>query len=322
VIGNDSRLSIAENYHRFSRDEAAGRSPLYAQLTAGVAGDSPLLDFLAQQPAPKRQPNLLLAAVRFLYGTQDDYESFRAAVLEHREEVAATLASRRTQTNEPARCAVLLPLLAALPQPLALLEVGAAAGLCLLPDRYGYRYGEHELGSVTPRFECAPVGPVPLPRRLPQVIWRAGIDLEPIDLSDADAVRWLEALVWPDQPERLERLREAVAIARADPPPLFRGDLIERLGDVAAAAPRDATLVVFHTAVLAYLEPARREEFERAVAGLGAHWISNEGANVISDLSVPSALAAKLSRSFVIAQDRSPVALADPHGAWIEWIAD
>jgi hypothetical protein len=161
-----------------------------------------------------------------------------------------------------------------------------------------------------------------LPTRLPQVIWRAGIDLEPIDLSDADAVRWLEALVWPDQPERLERLREAVAIARADPPPLFRGDLIERLGDVAAAAPRDATLVVFHTAVLAYLEPARREEFERAVAGLGAHWISNEGANVISDLSVPSALAAKLSRSFVIAQDRSPVALADPHGAWIEWIAD
>ncbi len=39
--------------------------------------------------------------------------------------------SKRTQTNEPGRCAVLLPLLAALPQPLALLEVGASAGLCL-----------------------------------------------------------------------------------------------------------------------------------------------------------------------------------------------
>ena len=47
---------------------------------------------------------------------------------------------RRTQTNEPARCALMLPLLAALPQPLALLEVGASAGLCLLPDRYGYDY--------------------------------------------------------------------------------------------------------------------------------------------------------------------------------------
>jgi hypothetical protein len=321
VIGNDSRLSIAENYRRFSRDEAAGRSPLYAELTAGVAGDPLLLDYLAQQPPPKRQPNLLLAAIRFLYGTQDDYGSFRAAVLEHRDEVAATLASRRTQTNEPARCAVLMPLLAALPQPLALLEVGAAAGLCLLPDRYGYRYGEHVLGAVTPRFECSTIGPVPVPSRLPQIVWRAGIDLEPIDLGDADAVGWLEALVWPDQPQRLERLREAVAVARADPPLLIRGDLIERLADVAAAAPRDATLVVFHTAVLAYLDPLRREEFGHAVAALGAHWISNEGADVISDLRVAPALAPKLSRSFVIAQDRSPVALADPHGAWIEWIA-
>jgi hypothetical protein len=32
--------------------------------------------------------------------------------------------SRTTRTNEPARCAVLLPLLARLPQPLVLLEVG------------------------------------------------------------------------------------------------------------------------------------------------------------------------------------------------------
>ena len=47
------------------------------------------------------------------------------------------------QTNEAGRCAVLLPVLAALPQPLALLEVGASAGLCLYPDRYAYRYGDH-----------------------------------------------------------------------------------------------------------------------------------------------------------------------------------
>jgi Uncharacterized protein conserved in bacteria (DUF2332) len=34
---------------------------------------------------------------------------------------------RATQTNEAGRCAVLLPVLAALPQPLALLDVGASA---------------------------------------------------------------------------------------------------------------------------------------------------------------------------------------------------
>jgi hypothetical protein len=46
--------------------------------------------------------------------------------------------AQSTQTNEPGRCAALLPMLARLPEPLALLEVGASAGLCLLPDFYTY----------------------------------------------------------------------------------------------------------------------------------------------------------------------------------------
>ncbi len=57
------------------------------------------------------------------------------------------MTTRSTQTSEPGRCATLLLLLARLPQPLALLEVGASAGLCLLPDRYGYDYqvaGRHQ----------------------------------------------------------------------------------------------------------------------------------------------------------------------------------
>jgi hypothetical protein len=48
--------------------------------------------------------------------------------------------ARRTQTNEAARCAVLLPALAQLPQPLALIDAGASAGLTLLADRYSYDY--------------------------------------------------------------------------------------------------------------------------------------------------------------------------------------
>lgn len=48
--------------------------------------------------------------------------------------------TRRTQTNEVARCALLLPVLTRLPAPLALIEVGAAAGLGLRLDRWAYRY--------------------------------------------------------------------------------------------------------------------------------------------------------------------------------------
>ncbi len=90
--------------------------------------------FLAAFPPAKRQPNLLLAAVRLLAGVQGSYPAFRAVVLDRRQEMAAIMNSRSTQTNEAARCAVLLPALTRLPQPLALIEVGASAGLTLLPE--------------------------------------------------------------------------------------------------------------------------------------------------------------------------------------------
>src|SRR5215211_217027 len=310
--GAEPELSAAENFLRFARSEVAGKSPLYAALCEGVAGDAELLAFLESRPPRERQPNLLLAAVRVLFGLQTKYAAFRAAVLEHRDEVAAVLATRRTQTNEPGRCAPLLPLLAALPQPLALLEVGASAGLCLLPDRYAYDYAGHRVGDAAVVFPCRPEGAVPLPSQLPRVAWRAGIDLAPVDIADPDAVAWLEALVWPEETDRLERLRAAIAIARRDPPRIVTGDLVELLPELAAEAPRDATLVVFHTAVLAYLALERREELGRRAAAAGATWIACEAPGVLPALgdSAPG---------FAIGVDGRRVATCDSHGRWLRW---
>jgi hypothetical protein len=159
-------------------------------------------------------------------------------------------------------------LLAALPGPLALIEVGASAGLCLLPDRYAYDYGGTIVGDPTAplRLACQPHGPVPIPTRLPEVVWRRGIDLAPIDLNDPDAVRWLECCVWPDQPQRLARLQATVELARADPPVVVRGDLLELVGPVVAQAPADATVVVFHAATLVYLPEPGRQRFAQLMA--------------------------------------------------------
>ena len=299
MIGNEPEHGTAENYRRFAVYEAHTRSPLYEQLANGVADDAELLAFLADLPREKRQPNLLLAAVRYLAGVQPGYNAFRSVVLDRRADVSATMLARRTQTNEPARCATLLPVLASLRQPLALLEVGASAGLCLLPDRYGYDYGTCRIDGQpgAPVLACQCLGPVPLPSRPVDVVWRAGIDINPLDVTDPDDVRWLSFLVWPGEGDRAERLAAAVELARRDPPRLVRGDLVERLAETAAGAPAEATLVVFHSAVLAYVSPGQRAGFVRAVTALEAVWLSQEDPEVTSDLSGIPAICALPSQA-------------------------
>src|SRR5438270_449324 len=123
----DERARLSAAYRRFAADEARGRSPLYEALARGVAGDDELLDFLLTLPRQKRQPNLLFAAARSLVGTPPDWNRFRRGVVQRKDALHALMLMRSTQTNEPGRCAVLLPILASPPQPLALLETGASA---------------------------------------------------------------------------------------------------------------------------------------------------------------------------------------------------
>lgn len=228
--------------------------------------------------------------------------------------------TRLTQTNEPGRCATLLPFLAAIEGPLALLEVGASAGLCLYPDRWQYRYADAVVGDPdAPLLACEPLGPFTAPSRLPEVIWRAGIDLNPLDVTDADDVRWLEALVWPEQTERRARLHDALAIARDDPALLTAGDLNDELVALASNAPDDATLVVFHSAVLTYVSAEARGRFVEQVTALPGHWLANEGPGVLPAVTaqVPAGRADSQDR-FLTAFDGRPVAWSGPHGQSVE----
>src|SRR5271165_986265 len=146
--------AIARRFRRFAETEARSRSALYEALALGIASDPDILAFLAELPVAKQQPNLLLAAVRFVCGVQANPGDFHAAFIARQDTIRTEMLKRRTQTNEPARCAVLLPALVRLPGPLALIEAGASAGLCLLPDRYGYVYDGHAPFGPEPRFPC------------------------------------------------------------------------------------------------------------------------------------------------------------------------
>jgi hypothetical protein len=334
--GHDLAVATAENYRAFAA-EAKGRSPQYEALAGEVAGDAGLLRFLDSLPKPKRQPNLLFAAASYLLGEPPDITALRDLLARRGADLAAVMMGHRTQTNEPARCATLLPALAQLRPPLALIEVGASAGLTLLADRYSYDYvggfgdsGSHRvagLDAAAPTIRCAVGGPASLPSQVPEVVWRAGLDLNPLDVTRDDDVRWLSCLVWPGEGDRAERLAAAVATARRDPPPVHRGDLLTDLPALAAQAPADATLVVFHSAVLAYVTAADRPRFTGAVGavigGRGGAWLSNEAPRVVPDVPLTGAQVrqAHENAALVLARDgRTPLALADGHGAWLHWL--
>ena len=234
--------------------------------------------------------------------------------------------ARSTQTNEPARCAVLLPVLAQLPQLLALIEVGASAGLCLLPDFYGYDFGSGvippEVGDgVFPVFHCAVSAETPIPAKMPRIVWRAGLDLNPLNAADPEQSSWLETLVWPERTERLDGLRGALRVAAVQKPHVTKGSLTsDALAALCREAPTGATLVVFHTAVLAYV-PVQEERgaFADNVTSLCSYWICNESPHVFPDLLGGLDQPSQAGR-FLMSVNRKPSAWTEPHGAAMEWI--
>ncbi|WP_433219497.1 DUF2332 domain-containing protein [Dactylosporangium sp. CS-047395] len=343
----------AEQYRFFATVMARGSSPLYEELALGVAADPEMLALLDGLPPAKRQPNLLLAAARLVGGVPSSYGQLRETVFGRRDEVVAAMLARRTQTNEPGRCAGLYPALASLPQPLALLEVGASAGLLLLVERYGYEYTGTDrvthggagdgapllrsrvdgpapdvthggAGDGAPLLRCRVDGPAPdVTPGAVQVAWRAGIDLNPLDVTDDEDAEWLRTLVWPEQQERRARLDAAIELARRDPPRVVAGDLNDRLDALAAEAPADATLVVLHTAVLDYVPEPGRGAFVEKVRGLRGHWLSQEGADVFPHIAARlREPAPKDEAAYLVSLDERPLAFTALHGSWLRPIAE
>jgi len=315
---------------------------LYADWAGGVAADAGLAELIATLPRLQRQPQLFFAVTRLVGAPELAFPEWREWVLTHWSLVASASVGRTTQTNEPARCAALLPALGLLDGPLALLEVGASAGLCLYPDRYSYRYSQPAIpawigasrppqrrNSVDPRavarldpadgvaavvLEATVDGGMPVPKRMPDIRWRAGIDLAPLDVTSQADLAWLDVLVPPEESERRDRARAAAAIAASDPPQLVAGDAIDALPGLADQAPADATLVVLTVGTLVYLPFAKRQRFADAVHATGARWLSLERAGLVA--LAPAAP----SDSFVLGLDGTALATVSPHGDHITWL--
>lgn len=300
-------MALAKVYRRFGAD-VAGTSPLHERVAVALSESADALRAIGTAPARQRHPAGILAALHDLamtgrapalaaaYAAADGDAAAAAAIhtlLRMSDAVVALAGRRPVRSNETGRCAVLYPAVAEAAHrvganAIGLVDVGCRAGLDLNVDRVGIAYSNGQsLGDPSSPVQQSAriVGDRDLPERaIPEVVARIGIDVDPVDVTDADEARWLRACLPPDQPERIAMLDAEMALAATAPPLLLRGDALELVGDAIAGVPANALPVVTTTWALARLPLESRLRFlhrlDESATGRAVAWVSVEGVGV------------------------------------------
>ena len=337
------------------------RAPLYASLSAGITADPSLHRLLLDAPPSQRLPVLLFASIHSLLLAepthpladwypnlrsvprlpQDDelMPTFLAFVRDHLNEIKQLVSTRSTQTNEVGRSLLFLPPLGMITQEVGavtMVDVGTSGGLNLLLDKFTYLY-EPDNGSLastvgassTVSLTTSTRGAVPIPARLPSIAGRLGIDVNPIDVTNAEQARWLEACVWPDQLERFRHLRSAIELARIDPPRIVKGDLVAEISKALASVRPLGHPVIINSWVLNYLHDSDRDAFMYELEHIGAasnlSWIAAEAPALTAGLPWPCEIAENERTQLLLTTWRDGIrtvrhlAQCHPHGFWMHW---
>jgi hypothetical protein len=230
--------------------------------------------------------------------------------------------TQNVQTNEVQRSWVLLPCFLRAAELLGVdeldvVELGPSAGLNLVWDRYRYRYatGTWGEGALELAGDDRTPPPAELLQRSVSVARRRGIDLNPVDATTDHGARLLQAFVWADQAERLERLRRAIEEVRADPPELMRGDYVESLPALLGDRREGAQLVVFQTASTMYVERGGMDRV-RAALEEAAH---DEPLVYVGGGTAPDDDGFALDIERYPGGGRQRLAVFDFHGEWLDW---
>ncbi len=332
--------ALSRRFRHFAAFECRGYTSFYDHLSVAISNDRELLELASHAKQGQPIPNLFLAAAHRLVIADsshdvarhylsvsdgptpdaDPFPAFKAFCLDHREQMLELLGSKRVQTNEVGRCAYLLSAFGLIARhsgmPLALVDVGASAGLNLLFDRYHYNYSNGlEYGSTDSKVQLtAEVRGDFFPdlaNGIPAVASRTGIDLTPVDLSDFETLMWMRSLVWPDHPERMARLNGAASIALADPPELVEGNALDLAPGILDTIPHAAAPCVLACHVLNQLTGEDRKRFwaiiEKASHAKAVYSVTAEAGQIAVNACYGGVWRA------------IGAAAADPHGWWVEW---
>jgi hypothetical protein len=317
-------------------DRIESVSPSYAAWARSL--DDDLVALLDGVPPSGRQPELLFAVARRLGADPSDPAALRALGLEARPALVTALTTATVQANDPRRLGPVVPLVAALAgsdaRPLGLVDVGASAGLCSIPDRVTLDY---RTAAGTTRMHTAPEEPSvhlvaaasgtpPAPATAPiRIAARVALDPNPIDPAAPHALDRLVEAVPPEAVDRIALMRTAMSATLAVPPVRIAGRVPDDLDAAIDALPDGCSPVVLTTGTLVYVPGAERQRFVDRVRERGVWWIALERTGILTGVAstLPADVDADDPDAFAtLSLDGVAVAVSDAFGTRIRWFRD
>lgn len=293
-------MGIVDNFRDQAQACARLGSPLYAQLIGRLADDvaaggvsREVLTGHEHDPGPSALALRLVGSVHRLvlddrapelamfypsvggdWNPRSGWKAFEAVLDEHGPELRRLL-EQPPQTNEVGRASALMGGLLRMGEtlrlPVRLFEIGASGGLNLRADKFFYT---SENGHGYGR-EDSPVQLVPAWRGAGLTPWddlelveRVGADIAPVDVTTEDGRLTLASYVWPDQVDRLQRLRSAFRVAEDVPAEVRRQDAVSFVRDIELL--HGTTTVLWHSVTWQYLSHTDQEQVAAAIDELGA----------------------------------------------------
>ncbi|MEM6760779.1 MAG: DUF2332 family protein [Pseudomonadota bacterium] len=309
----DPTTALAKSFEQYQGDVGPAGHSLPLRLTGALHA----LVLLKRVPA-------LVAAYPPAHCSDEALQAAVEAALKAEERFIINWTRTAPQTNEVRRSAALIAMAHVALQhhalPIMLSELGASGGLNLMWDRFAVQVGRTTLGPAQPALTLAPdwTGPPPPPAN-PQVINRAGVDLNPLNPNDPDDLLRLSAFLWPDQPERLERTRAAAAVFEAD---MHTGDAVNWLATRLNAQKEGQLHLIQNTVAWQYFPPEAQARGAALIAEHGGRatpqtplgWMQME-----TDGDSAGQDGAALTLRLWPGDLTLHLGRADFHGRWIRW---
>jgi hypothetical protein len=363
---NASSMERARSSFLFESRNLQLSSPLFASLAALCADDPDMLMLGKSVRTGQPVGRFILLAAHFLILSEPDaavgkyfksvtpspkphsdaFPEFRAFCIDRGAQLERLLSTRTVGTTLPDRASYILPAVHAVSkvvnQPLNIIEIGCSAGLNLIFDTYQYDYGDgvrHGDPNSPLTLSCTVIGGAPgAGLEMPRIERRVGIDLVPIDLSDASDRRWIEAMLLPEWELDRQRLRLALSLAADRHLELVKGDAMTALPDILEAITGPVCIIISHA--LCQWPRHLIDEFDRLlrcwgyshpIHRLDIEAVENEPreemrARLLRLANAGFSLTEKSMASNIVhcryengACEKTRLGIADGFGRWIDW---